>query len=173
LLALEPRLPAILRGDSKPDGAGECLQFAELCYLKKMFASAAKMFAAAFADQPRLADDLGAGHRYNAACVAALASSGQGEEGGKLSDDERTRWRNQARAWLRADLDAWGKELDRDRATYSPRVRQVLTHWRDDPDLAGVRREEAMAKWSADERREWVALLKDVDELLDRARDAK
>jgi Flp pilus assembly protein TadD len=173
LLALEARLPAILRGDAKPDGAGEYFQFAELCYLKKMFASAAKLFAAAFAEQPRLADNLAAGHRYNAACVAALAGAGQGEEGSKLSEDERTRWRDQARAWLRADLDAWDKRLDSDRAMYGPRVRQALTHWRVDPDLAAVRREEALAKWSADERREWAALWKDVDELLERAGAAK
>jgi serine/threonine-protein kinase len=173
LLALEPRLPAVLRGDAKPAGASECLQFAELCYLKKLFASAAKMYAAAFADQPALADDLEADHRYNAACAAALTGGGQGEEGGNLSEEERTRWRNQSRAWLRADLDAWGKRLGSDRAKYAPQVREMLTHWRVDPDLAGIRREGGMEKWSADERRESATLWKDVDDLLDRAGGAK
>jgi hypothetical protein len=66
-----------------------------------------------------------------------------------------------------------GKRLGSDRAKYAPRVRETFTHWRIDPDLAGVRREEARDQWSADERRESAALWKEVDELLARADEAK
>ena len=44
----------------------------------------------AFAADPNLADDPGSRHRYNAACSAALAAAGQGEDAAKL-DDKRTR----------------------------------------------------------------------------------
>jgi hypothetical protein len=35
--------------------------------------AAARWYSEAFAAQPKLADDLNAGHRYEAACAAALA----------------------------------------------------------------------------------------------------
>src|SRR5215472_4056243 len=49
-------------------------------------------------------DDLQTQDRYNAANAAALAGCGQGEDAAKLNDNERTRLRQQALTWLRADL---------------------------------------------------------------------
>jgi hypothetical protein len=80
LLALEARLPAVLQGQDKSANAAEHLQFAELCTLKKRYSDAARFYADAFTAQPKLADDLQAGHRYNAACYAALAATRQGAE---------------------------------------------------------------------------------------------
>ena len=58
--------------------------------------------AAAFAADPKLSEDSRVAHRYNAACCAAVAGCGGGADGGKLSEEERrTRWRQQARQWLR------------------------------------------------------------------------
>jgi hypothetical protein len=76
LLALEARLPAVLRGEARPGDAAERLRFAEVCHLKKRYADAASLFEKAFADKPQLADDMQAAHRYNAACAAALAGGG-------------------------------------------------------------------------------------------------
>ena len=45
--------------------------------------AAARFYEEAFAAQPKLADDLGAAHRYNAACAAALAGCGQSKDAGK------------------------------------------------------------------------------------------
>ena len=45
------------------------------------------------------------------ACAAALAGCGQGKDAGKLAGDERTRLRNQALGWLKADLEAWRRLL--------------------------------------------------------------
>ncbi len=53
------------------------------------------LYSAAFSDDPKLADDLSAGFRYDAACFAALAAAGQGEDAGKLDEKERTRLRNE------------------------------------------------------------------------------
>ena len=57
-------------------------------------------------------DDLQSGHRYNAACAAALTAAGQGKDPTKPSEQECTRWRQQALDWLRADLVLWAKALD-------------------------------------------------------------
>src|SRR5260370_22251106 len=97
-----------------------------------------RLYADAFAADPTLADDLRAGHRYNAARAAALAGCGRGEDGAGTGEPERARWRAQARQWLRADLAAWGTTLDGDPAARH-RLPQTLTRWRGDPDLAGLR----------------------------------
>jgi serine/threonine-protein kinase len=173
MLALEVRIPAILRGEARPGNGAEALQMGQVCHLKKQYLAAARLAADAFADQPALADDPAAGHRYNAACAAALAGCGRGEGGDKLSDAERTRWREQARDWLRADLAAWGKKLAATTAADRARVRQTLTHWQADPDLEGVRDPDALDRLSAPERQQWHTVWADVDALLKRSQDVK
>jgi serine/threonine-protein kinase len=170
MLAREARLPALLAGKDKPAGAAECLDFARLCRVKKWYAAAARFHADAFAADPRLADDLQEGHRYDAACVAALAAS-QGEAASKLHDRERVRLREQALDWLRADLTAWTKVIDKG----PPQARQVvaheLQHWQKNPDLAGLRDRAARDKLPAAERAAWQRLWADVDALLKRTQE--
>jgi eukaryotic-like serine/threonine-protein kinase len=108
------------------------------------------------------------GYRYAAACSAALSGCGVGEDGPELSDEDRARWREQARQWLRADLTAWGKALQIDPAARD-RVRQTLTHWRGNPDLAGLREPAELEKLPVEERDQCLALWKEVDALVDRA----
>ena len=69
---------------------------AQFCKLKKLYHTAAGLYAAAFAADPKLADNLRAWHRYNAGCHAALAAAGQGQDAARLDDKERTRLRQQA-----------------------------------------------------------------------------
>jgi len=88
---------------------------------------------------PRLAEDLGAGHRCNAARCAALAGCGHGEDAVALGKEERSRWRRQARQWLREELTAWDRTLSSDPARFRELVQQTLTRWRSDTDLAGLR----------------------------------
>ncbi len=139
LLALEARLPGVLRGEAGLIDAAERLRFAEVCHLTKRFANAASLFEKAFTDRPQLADDMQAAHRYNAACAAALAGCGQGMDGDKLSTAERARWRRQARSWLQADLAVWAGKLAGGNAADRPRVKTMMRHWQADADLAGLR----------------------------------
>jgi hypothetical protein len=171
LLALEARLPAVLRGETRPIDAADRLRFAEVCHRTKRFADAARLSEKAFTDQPQLADDVLAVYRYNAACSAALAGCGQGTDGDKLSTAERARWRQQARAWLQADLAVWAGKLAGGNAADRAQVKTVLRHWQADEDLAGLREPGALGKWSAQERGEWLALWKEVGALLKRATD--
>src|SRR5262249_14944140 len=140
LLDLEARLPALLRGNDRPASAAESLDLARLCQrYKQRYAAAARFYAEAFADQPRLAEDPQNGHRYNAACAAALAAAGRGQDAGPLDDRGRARLRRQALDWLRADLALHSKQLKSWWPGASGQARQALTHWQKDPDLAGLR----------------------------------
>src|SRR5262249_61507251 len=75
LAALEKRLPGLLTGADRFADNGERLEVCELCRRQGRFAAAARLAAAAFAADPKLADDLKAGHRYHAAGYAALAAA--------------------------------------------------------------------------------------------------
>ena len=62
-------------------GAAERIELASFCrWYKRLYAAAACFYADAFANDPNLAADLRQQHRYNAACSAALAAAGQGED---------------------------------------------------------------------------------------------
>jgi serine/threonine-protein kinase len=172
LLSMEAKLPAVIRGEVKPANASEALQLAEICHVKTQYA-AARLAHDAFADKPTLADEVEANYRYNAACAAALAGCGRGEGGGKLSEEERARWRRMARDWLRADLTAWGAKLENDPAKFRDLVRQTLAHWRTDTDLERLRDPGALDRLPAPERQEWRTLWGDVDALLKRSQDLK
>jgi tetratricopeptide (TPR) repeat protein len=170
LAQLDAALPAVLQGAAQPAGPAETAAMARLCQgFKGRYAAAARLYADAFAAAPRLADDLTAGYRYDAACCAALAAAARGEDAGALGEEERDRLRRQALAWLRADLAGLSKLLDGGDASAREAARTALAHWRDDADLAGVRDADALDKLPAAERAEWRKLWADVDDLLKRA----
>jgi hypothetical protein len=112
---------------------------------------------------------LQAAHRYTAACWAVLAAAGQGRDAAALAAAERTELWRQARAWLRADLDAWRRRLTdgnpRDRADADAAVH----HWQRDPDLSSVRHPWSLLRLPAEERRHWQKLWADVAALANRA----
>jgi serine/threonine-protein kinase len=172
LAELDRKLPDLLHNKLQPADTAEGLDLAWLCQqpYKQLYAAAARFYSDAFAAEPKLADDLPSGRRYDAACAAALAGCGQGKDATLLDDKERARLRQQALTWLQADLDAWAKFLDS--ATPERRVQTVgmLKHWQEDSDLAGVRG--ALAKLTDDERQDWTKLWADVDALLKRAQAA-
>jgi tetratricopeptide (TPR) repeat protein len=163
LAALEARLPAVLKGEDRPGGTAEWLGLAVVCRTKKLHHAAAGMYAAASAADPKVADDLKAGHRYYAACSAALAFAGQGKDAAKLDDKERRALLLQALTWLRADLAAWRR---RSKGLRGPEARQALLHWQKDADLAGLRDEKALAGLSPEERAACEVLWADVAALL-------
>jgi Flp pilus assembly protein TadD len=103
-MALDARLPAVLRGAAKPANPAEQIEFARVCLVKKLGAAAAHFYDDAFIAEPKLGEDVPAGNRYYAACAAALAGCGCGRDADTLDDKERARWRRQAREWLRQDL---------------------------------------------------------------------
>jgi tetratricopeptide (TPR) repeat protein len=167
------KLPRILKGESRPADANECLALAELCQqpYQRLYAASARFYGEAFTGEPKLAEDLRFQNRYNAACAAALAAAGKGVDAGKLDDKVRARLRQQALDWLRAELTAYRRLLEKEPKKVGSAVRDQMKHWQQDTDFAGVRGPAALAKLSEAERHDWEKLWADVADLLDRAAD--
>jgi eukaryotic-like serine/threonine-protein kinase len=168
-----PDLPAFLAGKHQPRDNDERVALLGVCQFTNRTGASARLYADVFAAAPRLANDLAAGHRYNAARFAALAGCGRGEDVGELEEAERSRWRGQAQTWLREDLTVWDSALKNDAAKFRELVQQTLTRWQNDSDLAGLREPAALEKLSARERTAFLALWRDVGVVLDRAKNAK
>jgi serine/threonine-protein kinase len=165
------------------------------CQSRGFHHAAARLYADAFAADPGLADnlisacrsriarggvqpgnrveELATQCRYPAARCAALAGCGRGEDGARLGEAVQTRWRRQAREWLRADLAMWAETLKGKSTAAHVLVRSVLTHWQTDPDLSGVRDTSLLANLAADERKDWLALWNEVAGVLERAKKAR
>jgi WD40 repeat protein/serine/threonine protein kinase/regulation of enolase protein 1 (concanavalin A-like superfamily) len=163
---LVPNLTAFLKGEYEPKDNFERLELIELCRVQRRPLAAARLFAAAFAAEPKLAADLSRQHRYNAAGLAALAANGQGEDAKELDDNERSHWRKQALAWLRADLAVYEKTLVSGPPNNQLIVGQRLERWQRDDDLIGLRDAKTLAGLPAEERQACQQLWVDVGALL-------
>jgi eukaryotic-like serine/threonine-protein kinase len=168
LLELDKKFPAILAGKEQPRNPKDCAELGNLCvnYMRSHWAAAVRFYRKAFNEEPKLAQDLDAHHRYNAACAAAQASAIEADPG-KLDDKERARLRKEALDWLRADLGAYTRLAENADARQA--VWQRLTHWLKDADLAGVRGPKSLAALPEAERKEWQKLWADVAALLRKA----
>jgi tetratricopeptide (TPR) repeat protein/tRNA A-37 threonylcarbamoyl transferase component Bud32 len=167
LVQLDAQLSRVLSGEAQPADAAERVALAELCQLpsKQLYAAAVRLYRDAFAAEPKLAEDLSTGTRYNAACAAALAGTGQGKDAAELAERERARLRQQAFSWLRADLDAWKKKMAIGKPEDRASAKMTLHHWMEDSDLAPLRNAAALVKLPPDERAAWAKLWNDVQTL--------
>ncbi len=166
---LEAKLSDVLAGKTPIKDNRERFGFIQVCQYQQRHAAAAKFYADAFTAEAKLADNLDAGYRYNAACSAALAAAGQGTDVSKLDEKERARLRKQALDWLRADLALWPKRLADARPQDRQALLPILRHWQEDTDLAGVRDNDAVLKLPPDEQEAWQKLWADVTELRKKA----
>ena len=168
MIALDARLPALLRGQDHPADTAECVEFAHLCSARQMYATSARLWSEAFTAQPGLADDRGAENRYQAARAAALAGCGRGKDKPPPDADSRQRLRQQALNWLRSDLTAIAAPLDKGTARERADGPRRLGRWRVDPALAGIRDEAALSTLPEPERKAlrelWSRVLKEDDE---------
>jgi serine/threonine-protein kinase len=163
--AMEAKLPAFLRGEFQPKDTAERLGLASVCDAKKLKHAAARLYAEAFAADPKLADDPRTVHRYNAGSAAALAALAQGKDASQLDDTQKASLRKQALHWLRADLAACAKLLASNPPAARDYVRERLQLFQQDSDLAGFRNKDALAKLPAEERAAWEKLWADVADL--------
>jgi tetratricopeptide (TPR) repeat protein len=149
---MEGRLDRVLSGVERPRDAAERILFAEVLYAKSRHAESTRMYVEAFAEAAAAADDLAQGHRYNAACSAAMAAARGGADAAE--------WRGRALEWLRAELAAQLK------AATDPVA--VLEHWKRDRDLTAVR--DHLDDLPKAEREAWRNLWTAVDRALAAAR---
>src|SRR5579884_1632391 len=156
-------LSSFVSGKAPPADPSERLLLAEICRVdKKRYRFAAQLAARAFRDKPSLAKDLTAEYRYYAACAAAQAGCGLGEDASKLDKKERALWRKQALDWLRADFQHHRKQLSGADAKTIQQVLTKLDRWHSNADLDCVRDEKALAELPEAERREWRKLWEEV-----------
>jgi serine/threonine-protein kinase len=168
LMALEGRLPAVVQGKDKP-ALADCLDLAELCFSKKHYATAARLYSDALAAKPQLTEDLRAGHRFNAARAAALAGNGEGDDGAGLAEPKQAGLRKLARELLRLDVAAWATKMNTGTVADRIQTRKTISAWRDDPDLAGLRDAQLLQKLPPSERQDCQALWQELAALLSRA----
>jgi tetratricopeptide (TPR) repeat protein len=159
--ALARRLPAVLRGDDRPADSAERLEFARLAFDRRLHAAAARLYAAALAADPKLAEDRESGHRFSAASAAAQAAASHDDGADALGGPERARLRQQARDWLHAEIAAWGRALDEGRAERT-RASIAFRSWQTSGSLAGIRDAEAQAKLPPEEQEACRALWREV-----------
>jgi Tfp pilus assembly protein PilF len=171
LRALRPRLDGLLARPDAPRDNAERLAFAELCGqpFEGRYALAARLYADAIRADPRLANDLGAGNRFDAAAAAARAGCGQGQDAAGLDDPEKARLRRQALDWLRADLSLLTEEAHSDTPQARAAVGQRLRAWQRHAGLAGVRDPAGLARLPEAEGRAWQELWRDVEAVRARA----
>jgi serine/threonine-protein kinase len=163
-----PNLLSYLDGKYQPQDNDVRLALLGVCQFMNRTRAMALLYAEAFGAAPSLADDLGAGHRYNAARAAAQAGCGQGADAIGLGGEESVRWREQARQWLRADLAARVRAIVSGPTAARAAVRLALTRWRNEPDLACVRDPGELDRLVPDERKEYLSLWADVADVLAR-----
>jgi serine/threonine-protein kinase len=182
-----PDLPAFLQGKYQPQDNDERLALLPICQFQRRYGAVARLFADAFAADPNLAQSLNTEclvraqgpeapadrievfdtpSRYVAARCAALAGCGLGSDVANVSEEVRTRWRMQAREWLRADLAEWAKMQESSPGTARDLAKKMLTHWLVEADLSGLREPAELDKLSADERKDCQALWHEIGVVL-------
>jgi serine/threonine protein kinase/Tfp pilus assembly protein PilF len=173
LIELDAKLPRVLKGEVQPVDVGERVGLAQLCQqpYKALYAAACRLYSDAFAEEPRLADDLQHQLRYGAARAAALAGCGRGNDADRSDERERVRLRRQALDWLRADLAVYRGDLEKVPDKAAPEIRKRMQHWQQDKDFAGVRNAKGLDRLPEAERAAWQELWREVTDLLTRAEE--
>ena len=165
LVQSEEKLGAFVSGKTTLEDNRERLALLEVCRLQQRHVAAARLYSDAFAADQKMADDLKAAHRFRAACVAVKAAGGQGKNADTLDERERSRLRQQALAWLRADLELWRKLWEGGVVADRQLRAKTLQRWQDEADLAGVRDPEALKKLPDAEQEGWRQLWTEVTDL--------
>ena len=84
------------------------------------------------------------------------------------SDADGLKAADRAENAARTTLELTRKQLDNGNGQTNAQIRQRLQLWQGDPDLAGVRAKDALARLPDEEREQWERLWSDVEELLRR-----
>ncbi len=167
LAAVEPRLPAILAGKDLPTDVATRIELARwLQKDRRRPYAAARLYESAFAVQPSLVGDLESGNRFMAACAAALAGCGLGEDAAKLDGAVKAELRRQALGWLKADRDAHGRVLKSGTIFEQYRAARALAAWRQNKELACLRDRDELARLPATEAKTWQGLWSEIDVLV-------
>ena len=165
-----PGLPAFLEGKYQPKDNDERLALLGVCQFQDRRAATAGLYAAAFAADPKLAEDLAAGHRFNAARAAAVAGCG-GRGGRRPRSASRSGRAGGSRpapgcGWTSPPgRNGWRPPTGR----IAPKCRRCWALSREEPELAGLRDAGAQERLPAGRTAECRARWQEVAGLLRRA----
>jgi protein O-mannosyl-transferase len=167
LRGLLPRLPDLVTDRVRLETNAERLAFAALCSqpFAGRYALAVRLYTAVFGTDPGLGEDVRTGLRYEAAVAAAQAGCGQGLDAAGLDPREKAQLRQQARAWLQAELRDWTNLLQRNSPADRAAVRQALRVWQREIGLEGVREAATLRQLPEAEREAWQQLWQNVREV--------
>jgi serine/threonine protein kinase/tetratricopeptide (TPR) repeat protein len=163
------RLRVVLNGEAPPNDNDERLHLARTCDQRRWPAAAARLYADAFAADPKLGDNVQGRTRHQATGVAIKAGVGLGSDEPRPNEAARSRLRRQALDWFRVDLRLYANKLEAGKPSDRGAIVKNLEHWKVCPDLVPVRAPEASKKLPDAERKEWQALWEEVEALLKRA----
>jgi serine/threonine-protein kinase len=165
MMALEPRLPALLRAKDRPFDASETADFAQLCVYKQLYSASARLWSDAFAARPELALNAGEENRLQAARAAALAGCGLGKDDPAPDDAARERLRHQALDWMNAELTAIAQLLEKGTPRERGEIPMRLGRWQVDPAWVGLRADAALDSLPGSEREDFRDLWSRVEKL--------
>jgi tetratricopeptide (TPR) repeat protein len=161
------QLPAVLAGDKKPATANENLLCGILCssqHRDRHALAAVRLFKAAFALEPRLADSTFHWPRLAAAECAVRAAAGNSDDALPLAVQQRAELRREALNWLKADLKVLKANIS-DNPNHRVSLHSMIRMWRQHPDLAAVREPAELAMLPTAERVRWNEFWDDVTAL--------
>jgi tetratricopeptide (TPR) repeat protein len=172
MIALAPKLEALVQGQAQPADAAERFTLAQMCADREWYVAAARFWSDAFTADPERASDLQAELHYYAARAASLAAAGKTKDTPPSDEATRARLRQQARDWLLTDLTAYAKCLDGKDRQAPGLVRNRVAPWKYDPQLASLRDPDAVAKLPAEEQEACRRLWAEVEAVLQKSQGA-
>ena len=166
--ALAERLPALLKGDDRPQDNAERLAFAQICYDQRTPRRRRPLLGRGAGRRPEARRRPSGPAPLQRRLRRRAGRRRAGKDDPPPDDAAKAKLRGQALDWLKAERDAWAKLLDGGDPKERTRVAHQLQDWKVAPELASVRDPAALAKLP-DAERELGGLWTDVDALHKRA----
>jgi len=161
LIALENALDSFLCGRETPEGAADSALLAEICFAKKNWAVAVRLWKKALAQDAESAADGSIDWRHDSIRAAVLAAAVADREHAKIEPEEASALRGYALRGLKAEITA------NEAAGTSCRLERLLRCLQADPDFASVRNPAALDELPESERRAWQSFWTDLKRRLE------
>jgi tetratricopeptide (TPR) repeat protein len=163
-LALDKQLDVFRINGELPKLAKGILELADLARrYKQHYNLAATLYSRVFTPEAQLIDEVIGDHRYRAACSALLTVMGKAVDLPRPSGSQQTGRREQALAWLRAELDHCTKASLAGKSEDTPRLIERIARWKTASELAMLRDPKTLEKLSGDEQLAWRELWDDAE----------
>jgi tetratricopeptide (TPR) repeat protein len=166
LVAVDAILPDLLAGRQPFSSLGQRLLAIRICWHKRMHAARVKLIRDALADDPRLAESSPGIDRTSAAVSALAVVEGKSVDAPNLSPRDHSAMREQALAWLEAELERSQAAPERTDMAARADARRRLMAWSKDPVFACIHEEAAIRELPAEQRQRCRRLWEEVKRLL-------